>query len=103
MVWCNPVEAGSLHHQHLLLLQQVKRKLSVAGYIKFGRINMRENIKRPLRFGYIDTINAVQTLINKLPLLVNTTAWLHKLNQALITTQSGLDNSLSRYIGAKAH
>ena len=48
MVGMRPVEAGALHHQHLLLQQQFEDELLVVGDRVHLRVEAREQVQRRL-------------------------------------------------------
>ena len=99
----DPVEAGALDDQDLLLLEEIQCKLDVVRNVEFLRIDLRENIERRLRLLGRDAWNAVQRLIDKLPLVVNASAGLNIALAALVSAERGLHDGLRRHIGAEPH
>ena len=71
--------------------------------IEFFCIDLRKNIECSLGLYGCDSRNVIECLVDKISLLINSSAWLNVLIYTLVSTKCSLYNGLGRNIGAKTH
>ena len=103
MIRLVPVKAFTRNDENLLVMKEIQGKLLIIIDIEFLGIDLREYVKCRTRLYSGNSRNIIQSLIDKISLLVNTSAWLDILIDTLISAQCSLYNRLCRNIGAKAH
>ena len=101
MVVGDPVEAGALHHQHLLLGQQFVGELLVVGDRVDLGVEAREHVQRRLGLDHADAGDLRQQLVGQVALLAQPPARCHQVLDALVAAQRGLDRQLPRRVGTQ--
>ena len=84
-------------------MKEIKSKLLIIVNIEFLCIDLRKNIERSLGLYGCDSRNVIECLVDKISLLINSSAWLNVLIYTLVTAKSGLHDGLCRNVGAKTH
>ena len=79
-------------------MKKIQSKLFIIENIEFPSIDLREYIKCRMWFYNGNSRNIIQSLIDKISLLVNTSAWLDILIDTLISAKCSLYNGLCRNI-----
>ena len=103
VVGTDPVECRALHHEHLLLLQEVEHHAFVVHDPEAARVDLREQVERALRPGAGDAGNGVDRLVQGVALHRQAAAGGGELMDALSAAERGFDGELRRHVGAQPH